>query len=56
MRATKCVDRVQSTAQALASFDQEHLLTLARLYHVDVWDESVTKEELVAMIAEAAWN
>jgi hypothetical protein len=53
---TKTDVRVESTAQALAPFDQEYLLTLARLYHVDVWDESVTKEELVAMIAEAAWN
>ena len=49
-------DRVQSTAQVLASFDRECLLTLARLYHIEIWDESITKEELVAIIAQAAWN
>jgi len=49
-------DRVQSTARALASFDKEYLLTLADLYHIVVWDERITKEALVAMIAQAAWN
>ena len=49
-------DRVQSTAKVLASFEREHLLTLAMLYHIDVWDKSITKEALVAMIAQAVWN
>jgi hypothetical protein len=49
-------DRVQSTAEALASFDKEYLLILANLYHIEVWDELITKEALVAMIAQAAWN
>jgi hypothetical protein len=49
-------DHVQSTAFALASFDKEYLLILARLYHIDVWDELISKEALVAMIAQAAWN
>jgi hypothetical protein len=49
-------ERVQSTAQALATFDREYLLILARLYHIDVWDELITKEALVALIAQAAWN
>ncbi|MEP7191938.1 MAG: hypothetical protein ABI903_03640 [Actinomycetota bacterium] len=49
-------DRVQSTAQALASFDREYLLILARLYHVEIWDESITKNALVAVIAQAAWS
>jgi len=50
---TECV---QSTARALATFDKEYLLTLARLYHIDVWDELITKDALVALIAQAAWN
>jgi hypothetical protein len=49
-------ERVQTTAHVLATFDKEYLLTLARLYHIDVWDELITKEALVAMIAQAAWN
>jgi hypothetical protein len=49
-------DRVQSTAEALASFDKEYLLILANLYHIEVWDELITKEALVAIIAQAAWN
>lgn len=49
-------DRVQSTAQVLATFDKEYLLILARLYHIEVLDELITKEALVAMIAQAAWN
>jgi hypothetical protein len=49
-------DRVQSTAQALARLDKEYLLLLASLYHIEVWDELITKEALVAMIAQAAWN
>ena len=49
-------DRVQSIAQDLASFDREYLLILARLYHIEVWDESITKDALVVMIAQAAWN
>ena len=49
-------DRVQSTAQDLASLDREYLLILARLYHIEVWDESITKDALVVMIAQAAWN
>ena len=49
-------DRVQSTAQDLASLDREYLLILARLYHIEVWDESITKDALVIMIAQAAWN
>jgi len=49
-------DHVQSTARALVAFDKEYLLILARLYHIDVWDDLVTKEALVAMIAQAAWN
>jgi hypothetical protein len=49
-------DRVHSTSQALASFDKEYLLILARLYHIEVWDELITKEGLVALIAQAAWN
>jgi hypothetical protein len=53
---TRKTDRVQSTAQALASFDKEYLLVLASLYHIEVWDELITKEALVVMIAQAAWN
>jgi hypothetical protein len=53
---TKTDVRVQCTAQALAAFDKEYLLTLARLYHIEVWDKLISKKELVAMIAEAAWN
>jgi len=53
---TKTDVRVQYTAQALAAFDKEYLLTLARLYHIEVWDKLISKKELVAMIAEAAWN
>ena len=49
-------DRVQSTAQSLASFDRAYLLKLASLYHIKIWDELITKEALVAMIAQAAWN
>jgi hypothetical protein len=49
-------DRVQSTAEALESFDKEYLLILAGLYHIEVWDELITKEALVAMIAQAAWS
>ncbi|HEY5246864.1 MAG TPA: hypothetical protein VIJ15_00235 [Dermatophilaceae bacterium] len=49
-------DRVQSTAQALKSYDKDYLLILARLYHIEVWDELITKENLVRMIAQAAWN
>lgn len=49
-------DCVQSTAEALAAFDKEYLLILANLYHIEVWDELITKEALVAMIAQAAWN
>jgi hypothetical protein len=49
-------ERVQSTAQVLATFDREYLLILARLYHIDVWDELIPKDALVAMIAQAAWN
>jgi len=49
-------ERVQSTAQVLATFDREYLLILAGLYHIDVWDELIAKEALVALIARAAWN
>jgi hypothetical protein len=49
-------DRVQSTARVLASFDKEYLRTLANLYHIDVWDEVISKDALVAMIAQAVWN
>jgi hypothetical protein len=56
MKTKTKTDRVQSTAEVLASFDREYLLILARLYHIDVWDELITKEALVAMIAQAAWN
>lgn len=49
-------DCVQSTAAVLASFDKEYLLILAHLYHIEVWDEFITKEALVAMIAQTAWN
>jgi len=56
METNAKIDRVQSTAQALTSFDKEYLLILASLYHIEVWDELVTKEALVAMIAQAAWN
>lgn len=56
MKTETKTDRVQSTAQALASFDREYLLTLARLYHIDVWDDLITKEALVAIIAHAVWN
>jgi hypothetical protein len=49
-------DRIQSTAHVLASFDKDYLLLLAGLYHIEVWDELITKEALVAMIAQAAWN
>ncbi len=49
-------DRVRSTARVLASFDNEYLLTLANPYHIDIWDEKITKEALVAIIAQAAWN
>jgi hypothetical protein len=56
MKTKTKTDRVQSTAQVLASFDKEYLLLLASLYHIEVWDELITKEALVAMIAQAAWN
>ena len=56
MQTKNRTDRVQSTAQALATFDKEYLLVLASLYHIEVWDELVTKEALVSMIAQAAWN
>jgi hypothetical protein len=49
-------DRVQSTARALKSYDKDYLLILAGLYHIDVWDELITKDALAAMIAQAAWN
>jgi hypothetical protein len=49
-------DRVRSTARVLTSFDRGHLLTLANLYHIEIWDEKITKEALVAIIAQAAWN
>jgi len=49
-------DRVQSTARALKSYDKDYLRTLACLYHIEVWDELITKDALVAMIAQAAWN
>ena len=49
-------DRVQSTARALKSYDKEYLLVLAGLYHIEVWDKLITKDALVAMIAQAAWN
>ena len=49
-------DRVQSTARALKSYDKDYLLILAGLYHIEVWDELITKDALVAMIAQAAWN
>jgi hypothetical protein len=56
MKTKTKTDQVQSTAQVLASFDREYLLNLAMLYHIDVWDELITKEALVAMIAQAVWN
>jgi hypothetical protein len=56
MKTKTKIDRVQSTAHVLASFDREYLLILAGLYHIDVWDELITKEALVAMIAQAVWN
>jgi hypothetical protein len=49
-------DRVQSTALALASYDKEYLIVLASLYHVEIWDETITKDALVAIIAQAVWN
>jgi parvulin-like peptidyl-prolyl isomerase len=49
-------DRVRSTARALAGYDKEYLLTLANLYHIEIWDEKIAKEALVAIIAQAAWN
>ncbi|MEP7036072.1 MAG: hypothetical protein ABI662_03230 [Dermatophilaceae bacterium] len=49
-------DRVQSTARALKSYDKEHLLVLAGLFHVEVLDELVSKDALVTMIARAAWS
>jgi hypothetical protein len=56
MKTKTETDRIQSTAQVLASFDKGYLLLLASLYHIEVWDELITKEALVAMIAQAAWN
>jgi hypothetical protein len=56
MRTKTKTDHVQSTAQVLRSFDKEYLLILARLYHIEVWDELITKEGLIALIAQAAWN
>ena len=56
MKTKTKTDRVQSTAHVLASFDKEYLLILANLYHIEVWDDLVTKEALVALIAQAAWN
>jgi len=56
MKTNTKTDRVQATARALESFDKGYLLTLANLYHIVVWDEMITKEALVAMIAQAAWN
>ena len=56
MKTKTKTDRVQSTAQALKSYDKDYLLILARLYHIEVWDELITKENLVRMIAQAAWN
>jgi hypothetical protein len=56
MKTKTKTDRVQSTAQVLASFDKEYLLLLANLYHIEVWDDLITKEALVAVIAQAAWN
>ena len=49
-------DRVRSTARVLAAYDKEYLLTLANLYHIEIWDEKIGKEALVAIIAQAAWN
>jgi len=56
MKTKSKTDRVQATAQVLGSFEKEYLLNLARLYHIEVWDELITKEALVALIAQAAWN
>ena len=56
MKTKTETDRIQSTAHVLASFDKDYLLLLAGLYHIEVWDELITKEALVAMIAQAAWN
>jgi hypothetical protein len=56
MRTESKIDRVQSTAQVLRSFDKEYLFILAGLYHIEVWDELITKEALVTLIAQAAWN
>jgi len=56
MRTKTKTDRVQSTAQVLASFDKEYLLILARLYHIEIWDQTISKEALAALIAQAAWN
>ena len=56
MKLKRKTDRVQSTAQALMSYDMEYLLILANLYHVEVWDKLITKKALVAILAQAAWN
>jgi hypothetical protein len=56
MKTKTKTDRAQSTVQALTSFDKEYLLVLASLYHIEVLDELITKEALVAMIAPATWN
>ena len=49
-------DRVQSTARAPKSYDKNYLLNLAGLYHIEIWDDRITKDALAARIAQAAWN